>query len=134
MLDGLIHKDDMKDVLKRAQEREVEKKVADKLKAMSKSAKPRLLRITPCADFSESAARMYLPNEQGCKLRKDVRMHQCWQVFYPTRVSPFSCTRVWNHTRSSTRALYEVLEWCWNEHHSACPWDLTSMLLDKDKD
>ena len=124
----MLDQDDVKDVMQLAKEIAVTKAVNKKLDECKRKNGPRLLRCTFQVDYTVNQASAYIPDVPGCRLVKDVTFKQNWQCYYPKDVAPFSCSRSWNMTRSSSACLIEVIAWAWDAHGEPCPWDLQTML------
>ena len=110
-----------------AKEQDIQKAVNAKLAELKKQG-PRLLQIAFQADFTAAQAAEYIPQVQGCRIVKDNSWHQCWTVYYPRDVAPFSHTKVWNIERTSLEAMVTVIRWSWTSHRQQCPFDLAALL------
>ena len=79
-------------------------------------------------DIDREAVIPYIPKVTGCCINKDDKRHMRWVGSYPTVVSPFSKSCVWNEYISMRQALLVVLDWVWARHQEAtqeeCPFAL----------
>ena len=155
VLDGVLEKDDYKEVVTNASKMQKPKPRTPKEKAGPKAAPAaaaepgaasssgsggvgggadRLLSRKKKFGFSEDtdidreAVIPYIPKVKGCCINKDDKRHMRWVGSYPTEVSPFSKSCVWNEYISMRQALLVVLDWVWARHQEAaqeeCPFAL----------
>lgn len=127
--DGILEKDDAKDLLAAVRKRAAEKQASVRSTARPRTTRaPRKLVVAHQAEWTREQASQMLPKIAGCNFSKDTTLHYRWKVSYANSSAPYSHSAAWNNKVSQEQALFRCLRWAWTCHEAAtgesCPYDI----------
>lgn len=127
--DGILEKDDAKDLLAAVRKRAAEKQASVRSTARPRTTRaPRKLVVAYQAEWTREQASQMLPKIAGCNVSKDTTLHYRWKVSYANSSAPYSHSAAWNNKVSKQQALFRCLRWAWTCHEAAtgesCPYDI----------